>query len=873
MKGLLIAEKPSLMKAIQEVYKKHNPISDQLDFDCFRGHLMELINPAGYDAKYQKWKKEDLPIIPAQFIYQPIASAKSQVKTINDKIRTGGYDYIINACDAGREGELIFWSFYKTYNHKLPVKRFWASDTTDTTIKKALINLLPENEISLLNLQLSSSLRAKMDWLYGMNFSRALSIASNTTIAAGRVMTPTMKMIVQREKEILGFKAENYYEVSLKLEMSGIEFSALRLCPPDFKETRMADKNEANDIVSKLEPEVKVRRVNEEDEIIHAPTLYSLLELQKDANKYFGYTASKTLQIAQKLYEEHKLLTYPRTESRYLPKAIVPDVPKHLRVLKAVPELVPFLMKLDKVRIQSVLSTTKYVNDSKVTDHHAILNTTKEADLTKLSDEEKNIYELVAKRFLSIFLDPYIAAKTEMFLSSNKEYFRAKGKVEKQKGFSALYANKIADVVLPKVAVNDMVPVKSSAVESRQTKPPARYNDRTILDAMQNAGRTLEVQEQREILKEAAGLGTPATRAGILDKLEDRKWIYRKGKSLYASDSGVLVIDTIGERDITSAALTAVWEKKLREIEDNAYKGNFESELNDYIQKETNAIFNEISKVTGSFAGKVLEVVGICPLCGLDVVVGKSYYLCKGYKETCSLIIPKTHLKANMTEKDAKDMLLGKQTKNKRITFKDGTKAEKQFVVENGKLQFYAPEKIQKTIGVCPECSGEFSVTEKEYRCNNKDCNISFQKTYFGHVFTEQEAINLAKGETIEIYTKEGNENGKAIKMQYRKGERVRVAQEWVPEEDKKTMEIVGACPKCGSNVLSASEFFMCTGYPIDCKFAIKKTIKGASVTSDDVRKMLKGENSNVREFIWSNGKKGTAQIYLAEDQLKFKFN
>lgn len=791
MKGLLIAEKPSLMKSIQKVYNDKRPISDALDFACFAGHSMTLYEPEDYDEKYKSWNKADLPIIPENFTYKPLDANKKMVKDLNDKIKNGGYDYVINACDAAREGELIFYSFYGTYKHKLPVKRFWASDTTDASIVKALKSLIPETEKDLVNLQKSARLRAQMDWLYGMNFTRALSLAANSTIPVGRVMTPTLKMLVDRELEIKNFKPQDYYELVLEIEKNGIKFNALRLVPEEYKDTRMFDKKEADEALAKVGDKIKVRRITEQKETIYPSTLYSLLELQKDANRYFGYTASQTLDIAQKLYEERKLLSYPRTESRFLSTAMVPEIPKHLEVIKNVPELKLYVEKLTEPEIMKVLSTKKYVDDAKIADHHAIIVTQDKPDLSKLTQDEKNIYILVAKKLLSIFLPPYIISKTEVILSIQKEFYRANGKVEVQKGFSVLYGNAMKDTILPPLVEKEILPVTGSKLEAKKTTPPARYTDRTILDAMQNAGKTLKVKEQREILKEAAGLGTPATRSGILDKIEKNKWMVRKGKSIYATDLGISVIKVIGEdRDICSPALTAVWEKKLREIEDDKFIGDFRKELNEYIIKETQSIIAETKEINpGGKEKKEIKEVGVCPICGEKVLVGKNFYLCKNYKNPCRFIIPKNYMGAKFSESDVKGMLNGKSTKPKKIKFKDGKEAEKEFVIQDGYLQF----------------------------------------------------VKKSGGHTIS-------------------------------DENKSKMRKLGKCPKCGSQVLSATDFFVCTGYPMECSFTIKKVIKDARITDEDIEKMLKGEHSDVHTFTWKNGKKGNATIYIDDGMIKFDF-
>lgn len=755
MKGLLIAEKPSLMKSIQAVYLDKRPIPDQLDFACFRGHCMALAQPEAYNSAYSKWNEKDLPIIPQVFKFEP--TDRQLVNKLNSMIKNGNYDYVINACDAGREGELIFHAFYGTYQHKLPVKRFWASDTTDVTIEKALKNLISPKDPAIVSLQESARFRVYMDWLYGMNFSRALSLASNHNIPTGRVMTPTLKIIVDREHEIRNFKPEDYFELSLTLEKDGESFCAHYLNPPDYKSSRVDDKTQVEAVKKALNEKVKVRKVESKKVSVSAPTLYSLLELQKDANKFFGYKSSKTLEIAQRLYEERKLITYPRTESRYLPKAMVADMTKHLKALGGIQLLRPHLKTLTPQHITYILSQKTYVDDAKVTDHHAIIVTTQKPKLEALSKDEENIYLLIAKRFLSIFLPPYVVLKTEAYFSSGKHYFKTLGKIEKQAGFTSLYPNKSKDVQLPDLVVGDRVSVLSSDILSKQTTPPPRYNDSSILDAMQNAGRLVSSKEQRTILKESAGLGTSATRAGILDKLEYRKWIKRTKKTITPTEDGITVIDVIGNRDIVSPSLTAVWEKKLRDIEDLKPSGDFEKELFDYITSETQSILKE----TRQIERKERVAIGTCPECQHPIYSGKKSYYCEKYKDTCHMLVPKVFLEAKISEKDLEKLLNGEKIKKKITSF--GKKEEKSLQIINGKLSYLDEEGHHPELGsyvknknlpLCPLCQGQMTEGDHYYICEHfpKNCKLKIKKVIFNQKLDEEDIIHMLNGKQTKVY-------------------------------------------------------------------------------------------------------------------------
>jgi DNA topoisomerase-3 len=784
MKALLIAEKPSLMRDIQSVYNSMSH-PDQIDFTALAGHVVELKSPEDYSADWGKpWRVEVLPMVPQTFAYEPKKSTFDLFKKARDLIKNRNYDYLINACDAGREGELIFYAFYKTIGCKLPVKRLWASDTTEATMKKALDTLLDDKEPSLTRLKASSQYRAYFDWLMGMNLSRAITLKTNKLIPVGRVMTPTLAIIVNRELEIQKFVPQDYWLIEGSFgDYSGIWFDE------KTGETKFFDKDKAEALKKSLGKEGIVDYVEKKRNKRNAPTLHSLLELQKEANKAFGYPADKTLAIAQTLYETKKLLSYPRTESRFLPKNLAKEVPNRLKALQGIDEVKGYVSAIlaDQKRMDETLGSKKYVDDKKVTDHHAIIPTDTKPNMASLSKEEKNVYMLVVKRLLAIFMDAYETDKTTIITKVDNELFKTTGTTVAKLGYMELYksaSKKKTDDdaedgnVLPVVKKGQKVPVTKMSLLKKETTPPSRYDDASILQAMANAGGFIDDDELQNILKETAGLGTSATRAGILTKLVDRQMIGRKGKSIFASQFGIDIIQALNGKDIVSPELTAKWEIKLSQIEDGSYAPkDFYNEMISYTQSETTNYLNTINRTITQVDES--KLVGDCPKCKANVTEGKSFYVCKNYKDTCDFILPKEFGGAKLTKTEVKKLLAGKETKEFDFKWKSGKTGK-------GKL-----------------------------------------------VLTSEGKIGFADGNSSKGSSKSSGSSTSSA-------------------GDKKSL---GACPKCAKKVVESKNYFLCEDYKNPCDFIIGKDIKGTPVTAEDVKNILGGKESQVKEFSWGKRK------------------
>lgn len=777
MRGLVLAEKPSLMKAIETAYKSGGTFPFSLDFASFHGHLMRMAQPAEYKEEWKMWEVKDLPLIPDRFRYLP-----DDTKSINQimaKIRSGKYDFLINACDAEREGEHIFWSFYEANGLTLPVKRLWCSTTLTADLEKALRSLKDASVFQ--HLREAAAFRAQFDWLTGINFSRAVSLTTNKKANIGRVVTPTLKMVVDRELEILNFVPQSFYEIVVAMKR-GEAFPGMVLVPPELKQTRFQSEDEAKKVQSFLASTAVVENVTAKKTETKAPTLYSTTELQKDANKYFKFRASKTDAIAQELYEAG-YISYPRTSCRFLPASMVAEIPKLLKPLENFPELAAALKLATPAAIAKATAGKDYINDAKLTDHHAIIPTTAVFDPAKLSGDQRKIYLLVAKRFLSIFLPPYVVNTTSVILDSNGWKIKASGRTVVDKGFSILYQDKSKDVILPPLNKGDIAEITGSTIREGTTKPPDRYTDKTLLEAMANAGKFVSSAEQRAVLREAEGIGTPATRSAILEKLEMTNMCRIEKGTYIPTDFGMALIETIKGRDITSPSITAEWEKKLREVQENGNPEKFKAEMIQYIKTETTDI---LKKVSADLSAYRFESIGKCPLCGRDVVATKNYYRCTKYKadtDPCTFLINRNETWGiKLSPSDMATMLRGQATKPKTLIAKDGHKFTAALIIKDGKV---APafgvnkkqgsansEKVHTKEGICqcPCCGkGQIFARKNYYTCSAQGdgCGFVVQMEICSAAITEAHIKDLAAGKVtspIEFTWKNGKKGFACLK-------------------------------------------------------------------------------------------------------------
>lgn len=756
LKALLIAEKPSLMLDIQKVYNKYGH-KDVIHFTTFVGHTMMLKEPGDYKKEWEDWNLDVLPMIPDVFEYKPSSDKLKMYKEISEKIKKGNYDYLINACDPGREGQHIFFSFYDSLGIKIPVKRMWHSDLTEQELKRALDNLRDEREPSLRNMTIASKYRAYFDWLIGMNGTRAVRILSKSKekFSVGRVMTPVLNIIVQRELELRNFVPKPYWEI----EGDFSQYKGTYFDHNNENETKFFSKEKAEALMKQFGTHGTVVQVSKKKETKYAPALHSLQELSNEANRTYGYTMAETLKIAQSLYEK-KILSYPRTDSQYITSAIAKEFGTYLKSVACIPELKNRANQVmnNPTLMNEVAKNKKYVDDKKVSDHYAIIPTGVTVDVSNLSEKERNIFTLVCKRFLAIFMPPMITNKTNIVTESNGHLFHTNGSVLIDLGYMSLYNYKANNTVVPDLKKGDVFELQTVNLVEKKTTPPARYTDETLGKVMENVGRLVEDEELSNVLKEANGLGTPATRGAIVEKLVDLKMIERKRKSFYATDFGISIIQSLEGKDITLPELTAIWEQKLSGIEKGTYNPNdFYREMIEYVKE----MVEDYKHTKLSIMSSEKEVIGICPKCSGNVIEGKSYYLCQHYKKSCDFLLPKEYHGAKLTKTEIKKLLKGKETKEYEFAWKSGKKGKTSLVLgKDFKISFAfmnpsnTNESTQKVIGKCPKCGGDVVEETSYVHCIHYKTSCDFHLSKIikgGKITTKNMKLLLAGKPTDEI--------------------------------------------------------------------------------------------------------------------------
>ena len=562
-KTLVLAEKPSVGRDLAKVLKCNNNKGSYIEGSKYivtwaMGHLVGLLDPEGYDNKYKKWDMETLPMLPKYMKLTVLKKTGKQFNEVKKQLLRQDVSEIVIATDAGREGELVARWILEKSGVKKPLKRLWISSQTNKAILDGFKNLKDAEEYD--NLYKAAVCRAEADWLVGLNVTRALTCKYNAQLSAGRVQSPTLAMIVNREEEIKNFKPVDYWTLNAKGNGFTLNWISNKGNNQTFKE------EVADSIVNKCKGQngevVEVKKTMKKK---YAPALYDLTELQRDANKIWGYSAKQTLNLMQRLYENHKVLTYPRTDSRYVTTDIVATIPDRLKAVS----FGEYRAAAQGLLTSGVKANKNYVDNSKVSDHHAIIPTEEKGSLANLSTDEKHIYDLVVKRFLSVLMPAYEYEQTTVTVNIAGETFTAKGNITKNKGWKKLYDNLSDDEdsqELPVLNKGDKITVASVNKVKKQTTPPARFNEATLLSAMENPQKYVNLgKDAAKTLNETGGLGTVATRADIIEKLFNSFVIEKKGKEIYPTSKGEQLIDLV-PADLKSPLLTAKWERQLDNI-------------------------------------------------------------------------------------------------------------------------------------------------------------------------------------------------------------------------------------------------------------------------------------------------------------------
>ena len=654
-KILVIAEKPSVARDIAKVLKANQKgdgclIGENYVVSWAVGHLVTLAEPEDYDEKYKKWNFSTLPILPEEMKLKAIQQTRSQLKVLHKWMNSAEIDSLICATDSGREGELIFRYIYEITNCKKPFERLWISSMTEEAIKEGFATLKDGREYDLL--YTSAKCRSEADWLVGMNATRAYTLRYDALLSIGRVQTPTLALIVNKQKEIDAFVAEGYFEVQA-------DFGGYTGMWIDQEEhTRIEKEETAKAIVQKVSgKQAVITKVEKEEKKTPPPLLYDLTELQRDCNKKFGFSAKKTLDIAQSLYEKRKMITYPRTDSRYLSDDMKGKVHNTLRRLNELEEYQPYTQPLSG----NISFTKRIIDNSKVTDHHAIIPTDGKLRVDSLTEEEKKVFSLVAARFLAVFYPYYRYETTKVYAMAEQEQFLSKGTVVLEEGWQAVEKALVPATAtkkkkkdeeeqkLPALTEGEQRKIEKAAVQKKKTKPPTPYTESSLLSAMENAGRFVEDEALKEQMKDS-GLGTPATRAAIIERLLTVGYIVRKGKNLIPTEKGMKLIEVV-PIEMSSPQTTGKWEKGLSSISKGKMtEERFMASIRRYVQfliqdaasgRRADVVF-PAEQIRGK--KRKNNAFGKCPVCGRDILENTKSFYCAGWKNGCKFSLWKDSL-------------------------------------------------------------------------------------------------------------------------------------------------------------------------------------------------------------------------------------
>ena len=645
MKTLVIAEKPSVGRDIGRVLScspKGNGFMEGQKYlvTWALGHLVTLKDPEDYDKKYKEWKLEVLPIMPEKLQIKVIPQTGKQYRLVESLLNRQDVGEVVIATDAGREGELVArWILQKAGCRK-PMKRLWISSVTDKAIREGFAHLRDAREYE--HLYEAALSRAEADWLVGINATRALTCKYNAQLSCGRVQTPTLSMIAGREEEIRNFQPQTWYGVTLTAE--GVLFTWK---DPKSGSSRTFSREKAEEIRKKAaEGPLVITGIEKKEKRQSAPQLYDLTELQRDASRKFGYSPKETLNLMQRLYETHKVLTYPRTDSRYLTSDILPTLKERLEAIR----IGPYRSLAARAAKQEFSGKRSFVNDAKVSDHHAIIPTEQYVQLTAMSPEERKIYDLVVRRFLAVLLPACVYEECFLTAEAGREPFAARGKTMLSQGWRAAYevqpeeeeeGEELQEQNLPPLENGRKLKVQNCRLKEGKTKPPARFTEATLLSAMENPVRYLEEKDGKlaRTLGETGGLGTVATRADIIEKLFHTFLLEKRGNEILITSKARQLLKLVPE-DLKKPELTARWELRLSEMaKGKLRRGDFMKDIRNYAEE----LIHQIRQEEGVFRHENLTNK-ICPRCGkrLLAVNGKNAKLlvCQdrecGYRETVS---------------------------------------------------------------------------------------------------------------------------------------------------------------------------------------------------------------------------------------------
>ncbi len=864
-KTLIVAEKPSVAGNIASVLGANNRSDTYYEGNgfivswCF-GHLLTLMDSKDYDPSMEKWELDKFPFIPPSFHYKvkDDSGVKKQYKALAKLMNEA--DLIINACDADREGETIFYLVYRESKSTKPVKRLWVSEQTPADIKQGMDNLIDNSKM--FNLQASGEARQIADWLIGINLTSVatLKCGNGTLLRCGRVILPTLKLIYDRHMEIANFKPTPFYELKASFEVQNGVYNGLFINSDNC--TRFEKKEDLEGILK----QIKGKNGKVIDKIVkpskeNPKKLFNLTDLQGYiTSKYDGWSAEKVLNVAQSLYEK-KFLSYPRTSSRYLESTLVSKMEKVLDAVKG--------------DCQVKFENKKSVFDSSKVESHSAITPTYIVP-TSLSQDEKIIYEEVKKRFISQFMNPAEYEVTEIKTLVDNHLFLTKGKLLVKEGWKALYTSEQSEPEegeepnIPNILKDETVEVEDAALLSKKTSPPKPFSEETLLKAMETCGRNIDEDDIQHIL-EGFQLGTPATRAQILKNIFSVGYAEKKGKSICLTSVGMSLIKNVPLAEFYNVNFTGLLEKKLKDIElgklsKDIYLEEIKTIVNDSVSKLKN-----VNAVVGVREEK--ETLGQCPGCGSPIHESDKSYYCSNFKNGCSFSIWKensllTKFGIKKVQKSLLKKLLNLEPVTLYVNFsvhiivsliKDDS--------DRWSLQFSFPsaeesKEMRDVLGCCPDCGKPVYETQYSYACDGKKtgrCSFSISKE--NPLLAKFKINNLSKG----LISKLLRMSEEQIKLSPAKFVKAKLEKDdkgkWVvkftflsEEENLKLREVLGQCPECGANVYEDNFSFKCEHYSNGCSFALWKGNRffekhRKTLTKANVKALLKNGKVEIWDF------------------------
>lgn len=898
---VVLAEKPSVGRDIAKVLGAVNRREGYMEGNGWAvtwaiGHLVTFAEPNDYEGNWQgRWSFEQLPMIPDHWMMKPISGSASQYHIVKRLITDERTQEIICATDAGREGENIFRLIYEFSGCNKPFRRLWVSSLTDEAIADGFKKLQAGSDFD--DLAAAARARTQADWLVGLNLTRAYTVHNRTLLTIGRVQTPTLAMIVARDLEIENFTKAYYYEIEAHFH----EGLTAKYRNPETNQYRIDSKVQAERLHRVLQEETQglVKKVEIKMKRNRPPAPYDLITLQKEANKKLGLTASQVLEHAQKLYETYKVITYPRTESRYLPEDMVPQFPQILSGLPF-PEAQEALTRLKNGHKLG----KNYVDRTKLTDHHGIVPTGKQAP--QLAGKLAAVYEMIARRFIGLFFPDQEIEETTVTVKIGAHIFIARGNVELQAGWTKVEPRKKrkdeSDTALPALEKNQTVNIKEMNLLEKETNPPKPFTDAALLTAMKNAGREIEDDALAEAMKQT-GLGTPATRAEIIEKLIRTHYVERRKKNIVSTEKGRSLIQVVAE-PLKSPELTGKWEQRLKDVEDGAedaraFYDSIVKFVVDLIPRVSHGATIPRAAMEDADRGPAVikkgkpkgdkpdAALGVCPACAEGwIIEGQKAFGCTRFREGCPTRIPKTLLSKELDRKQVK-----------RIISKGSSEQIEGFISRKGKpfsawlyldgryrvgFSFEEPgggkQKAAKSTpskshsepesdpSTCPKCGqGRIIEGKKGFGCNRfrEGCDFVIWKENGGKSLTDKQRSDLiSKGKTGTIKGFE-DESGNKYDGRLVLDNQKNVLIEKVEEKKEEPL----TCPKCGQGtIIEGQKGYGCDRFRQGCRFVIWKTYAGKTLTAKQLKKLVeKGKSGKLKGFQDDNGEKFDGELILSD--------